>query len=785
MEPGGSFLPSDWEEQWRREKERKNSTMKKGGEEIEKDKQELRRIVAYNNVKMGLTSGAEGRWAECGVGPDDELHTCRCRNHPEDLFLVLESFRESSLLTDLTLTLESGNSFNVHSLLLEAVSPVIAERLREARVQSPASSRHWTILLGSGVDHVGLQGVIEFAYTGRVPPNKEQILSAACALEVPRLLDSCSKNGHLKGGGTEKVHMEDTLKSIQELWANRTGCDVVLNVGGSSFYVHRVVLAASSDYFRGMFTSGMKESAQMSVDLPFLSPPELGALICCSYSGSLQLSWDSVFEIICMALQLQFQLAIKVCLDFMQRELSAASCLDVMSFCEAYGFSELLEEAHDYLERNFWEVSATAKFLDLPADKLLEIICSDGLCAPSELAVFRAVVSWVQANPQERFDKVNLLMKGVRFDLMTFREFREVRAINLRMECSGSKGLELYSSALKEFGLSPQNTQQFRVRHPRDVLVLVGGDQLNPDMGQRIPSREMWFAHSLCSGTGLVREMEWRRLGEIPDQPKFRHGLASLRGSLYVIGGCYFYTKNDMMSSCFSFDPELNSWRKLASMQEVRSNFTVVVHGERLYAIGGDREINTNIDSVEMYNPDSDSWSYVRPLDCALSGHAATVFSGEVYITGGFNCKYVCQASIFTYHPDTGSTHLPDMTHDRAQHCMEALRGRLYVAGGVCNQGTFYTNQLSCEMYNPGAKSWTVFSSLPVPHVGAASAVLEEMIYILGGYCQEDYSESGLVHRFNTSLQRWENMGRVPGAVSDLQACLLRLPQNLRQRLSV
>ncbi|KAM9827426.1 kelch-like protein 33 [Neosynchiropus ocellatus] len=793
MEPGGSLLPPDWEERWRREKERKKSTIKKGGAEIEKDKRELRRIVAYNNMKMGLTGGTEGAQVECGVGPDrigltdpdDELHVCRCRNHPEELFLALESFRESSVLTDLTLTLEDGRYFNVHSLLLEAVSPAIAERLREARAQSPAPSHPWAIPLGSGVDHVGLQGVIEFAYTGQLPPNQDQILSAACALEIPRLLDSCNREGNLKRDGVEKVpldHMKHTLKSIQELWANGTGCDVVLNVDGTSFSVHRVVLAASSDYFRGMFTSGMKESSQTSVDLPFLSPPELGALICCSYSGSLQLSWDCVFEIICMALQLQFQPAINVCLDFMQRELCAASCLDVMSFSEAYGFSELLEEAHDYLERNFWEVSTTAKFLDLPADKLLEILRSDGLCAPSELAVFRAVISWVEADPQERFDKVNLLMEAVRFDLMTFREFREVRAINLRMECSGSKDLELYRSALKEFGLSPRSAQQFRVRHPRDALVLVGGDQLNPDMGQRIPSREMWFANSLCSGTGLVREIEWRRLGEIPDQPKFRHGLASLRGSLYVIGGCYFYTKNDMMNSCFSFDPERNSWRKLASMQAVRSNFAVVVYGERLYAIGGDREINTNVDSVEMYSPDSDSWSFVRPLDCALSGHAAITFSGEVYVTGGFDCKYVCQPSTFTYHPEAGTTYLADMIHDRAQHCVEALRGRLYVAGGVCNLGTFYTDQLSCEMYDPVARAWTAFPSLPVPHVGAASAVLEEMIYILGGYCQEDYSESGLVHRFNTSMQRWENMGRVPGAVSDLQACLLRLPRNLRQR---
>lgn len=173
--------------------------------------------------------------------------------------------------------------------------------------------------------------------------------------------------------------------------------------------------------------------------------------------------------------------------------------------------------------------------------------------------------------------------------------------------------------------------------------------------------------------------------------------------------------------------------------------------------------------------------SFVQPLDQALSGYAVSVVDGGIFISGGFNCKYVCLVSMFLYHPERGTTYLADMAHDRAQHCMDALRGHLYVTGGVCNLRKFYTDQQACEVYNPVTDSWTAFASLPVPHVGAASAVLEEKIYILGGYCQDDYSESGLVHRFDPSTQRWENMGRLPGAVTDIRACLLRLPQHFRQ----
>ncbi|XP_029382548.1 kelch-like protein 33 [Echeneis naucrates] len=791
MEFTRRYLPMEWEERWRREKERRKRVVEEGGEGIERENREFRRIVAYNDARMGLSSGGgENEGSEEGFG--DDGCTCRRESSPHEMFRALKELRDSSLLTDLTLTTEDGSSFHLHSPILAAVSSLIAERLRDVGLDS------WSMSLGAEVDHVGLQAVVEFAYTGAVfSLNKDTVASiraAAQLLGVPRVLDLCTKEERAKEDGRAKKEklkislsapeeMKITRQSVGKLRADRVRCDVILDVNGAVFHAHRVILAASSDYFRGMFTSGMRESQQASISLPFLPACELEALIGFSYSGNLSLSWDCVFEIACTALQLQFPSALLLCLDFMQQEIDASSCLDIASFAEAYGMSELLEEANDFVLRNFWEVSSTAKFQDLQAEKLLDFLCCDGLCVPSELAVFRAVASWIEADPEERLSQAGSLMTAVRFPLMTFREFREVRAINLRMECFGNKEVELYGSALREFGFSHQeNKEQSRVRRPKDALVLVGGDQLNPDMGLRVPSGELWFANSLRSGTGLVKEIEWRRLSEIPDMPKFRHGVAVMEAKLYVFGGCYFYAKDNIMKTAYSYDPLQDGWRRLTDMHEFRSNFSVVANEKRLYAIGGDKEINTNVDSVEMYNPDTDSWSVVHPLDQALSGYAAAAVNGGIFISGGFNCKYVCLPSLLLYHPERGTTYLADMANERAQHCMEALRGRLYVSGGVCNLREFYTDQQACEVYDPVTDSWTAFASLPVPHVGAASAILEEKIYILGGYCQDDYSESGLVHRFDPGRQQWENMGKLPGAVTDLRACLLRLPQHFRHQ---
>uniref|UniRef100_H3CPQ3 Si:ch211-63p21.8 n=1 Tax=Tetraodon nigroviridis TaxID=99883 RepID=H3CPQ3_TETNG len=538
--------------------------------------------------------------------------------------------------------------------------------------------------------------------------------------------------------------------------------DVILDVGGASFHAHKVLLAASSDYFRGMFTSGMRESRQSRVALRFQSASEIAALISCSYDGTLPLSWDCVFEITCTALQLQFQQALALCLRFLKENIEVTSCLDVASFAEAYGASEL-EEANDFILRNFWEVSETAKFQDLTAEKLLEIIGQDGLCVPTELAVFRAVSSWIEADPRERVRHAGALMTGVRFPLMTFREFREVRAINLRMECLADDEVGAERVRIPEQS-SPCPTPQGRPPPGR-------GDRMSPEGGAALPAGTC----GLQTPYTAAREMEWRRLGQMPDRPRFRHGVAAAAGRLYVVGGCFFYTKDDIMKSAYSYDPFQNCWKQLADM----SNFCAVAHGGGLYAIGGDKEINTNIDSVEMYNLETDSWSYVHSLPQALSGHGVSVTHAGIFISGGFNSKYECLPSTFLYDPASGATPLADMASERALHCMEALQGRLYVAGGVRNLRKFYTDQLACEVYDPGTDTWTAVATLPVPHVGAASAVLEGKIYILGGYSQDDYAESGLVHRFDPCTQRWQSMGTLPGAIIDVRACLLRLPQHL------
>uniref|UniRef100_A0A3Q0QRQ2 BACK domain-containing protein n=1 Tax=Amphilophus citrinellus TaxID=61819 RepID=A0A3Q0QRQ2_AMPCI len=239
--------------------------------------------------------------------------------------------------------------------------------------------------LGPEVDDVGLEAILEFAYTGQMPSlnkdNVDKIKAAAQILGAPRVLDLCTEEEEksTKTGGQKKresispaQQLMISLQSIKQLWLDRVGCDVIL----------------------------------------------------------------------------EYQPALYLCFNFLCREMNLESCLDVASFAEAYEMAQLLEVAEDFVLRHFQMVACTSKFKDLSAKQLLKYLNSKSLCVPSELVVFKAVVTWIQAKPKIRLRLAQELMKTVHFPLMTFKEFKEVRSQTI---WSNPKLAALYEKIFEDF----------------------------------------------------------------------------------------------------------------------------------------------------------------------------------------------------------------------------------------------------------------------------------------------------------------------------------------------
>lgn len=196
--------------------------------------------------------------AECSVDGDEDssdedvVKVYHKEDFVTDLFCTLTEFRDRHLLTDLILATVDGKSVHVHAPVLAAVSSHIRASLNESKMENMRANeskeggiKRRSLSLGPEVDHIGLEAVVEFAYTGLIPSLRmdtvHQIRAVAESLGAIRVLDLCTeeeeRSKNTEGQRKENLisaeeQMVINLQSIKQLWTDRVGCDVTLEVLG-------------------------------------------------------------------------------------------------------------------------------------------------------------------------------------------------------------------------------------------------------------------------------------------------------------------------------------------------------------------------------------------------------------------------------------------------------------------------------------------------------------------------------------------------------------------------
>ncbi|XP_019487913.1 PREDICTED: kelch-like protein 33 isoform X2 [Hipposideros armiger] len=689
----------------------------------------------------------------------------RSEEHPSQFFAEAQRLREQRLLLDEEVSV-GGRVYGVHRVILAAVSSLFRGRL-----QSGIAPR---LLFSLDLVPRAWEAVLTFAYEGVLGPAPlEDVLIAAEALGAPRVKAAAQRKRERAGSAqddeqqpSQAEELRESLRSIELLYKEGVGCDLELEAGGYRLWVHRAALACGSEFFGAMFLSGMKESQGTEVSLHTISAQDLRLLVSFAYSGVVRARWPGLLRAAQAALQYQSASCLALCQRALARGLSPARCLALFPMAEVPGLERLWSKARHYLLTHLPAVVLCPTFPSLPAACLAELLDSDELHMQEELEAFMAARCWLAANPETQESEAKALLRCVRFGRMSTRELRRVRAAGLPPPLS--------QDLLHQLIVESEIPGQQRRREPNQALVVIGGDGLSSNMAVRQPSRGVWWARAFCCGMGLVRTVEWGRLPALPAPGRFRHGAVSLAGSeLYVCGGQDFYSHSNILASTLRWKPSQEDWEEMAPLRQARSFFPLVVLDGLLYALGG-RVNGVALDSVETYNPELNVWRPAPALPAPRFAHAAAVLEGQLYISGGCNRSHQCLTSLLHYDPklEKPGTLLNPMGVPRAGHVMAALSGRLYVAGGLSESGDL----LSFEAYDLRTDSWTHLASLPSPHVGAACAVLEGELLVLGGYSHRTYAISHLIHAYSPGLGRWLCLGTLPRPRAEMPACILTLP---------
>ena len=91
-------------------------------------------------------------------------------------------------------------------------------------------------------------------------------------------------------------------------------------------------------------------------------------------------------------------------------------------------------------------------------------------------------------------------------------------------------------------------------------------------------------------------------------------------------------------------------WKHMEQMQKARAQFTAVSCHNAIYAIGGYSSKKT-MKSVKKYDPEVDKWSYVSSMNFERRKHAACVVDGKIIIVGEVDAEGDAIHEIECYDP--------------------------------------------------------------------------------------------------------------------------------------
>ena len=418
-------------------------------------------------------------------------------------------------------------------------------------------------------------------------------------------------------------HPKMLLESIACLRKTNELCDVVLNVGNSKIRAHKIILSASSPYFRAMFCSELAESKQTEVTIKDIDENAMEILIDFCYTSKITVDEKSVQTVLPAACLLQLQEVQDYCSEFLRSQLDPSNCLGIRAFADTHSCGELLRIADKYMQNNFIDVAEQDEFLLLPVAQLLEIISSDELNIRNEEQVYQAVMHWISHDIPDRKPHLSLLLSHVRLPLLDTK-FLVTRVGNEPLIKQDQSCRDLIDEA-KDYHLLPQERsliQSARTK-PRkpfvtgEVLFAVGGWC----SGDAISSVEMYDPQT-CNEWRTVAPMSKRRCGV---------GVGVLNQQIYAIGG---HDGQSYLNSVERFDPVANQWFSDVAPTTTRTSVGVAVLDEYLYAVGGQDGVSC-LNIVEKYDLQANKWSRVAPMTSKRLGLALVVLGNYLYAIGG------------------------------------------------------------------------------------------------------------------------------------------------------
>ncbi|MEO0838853.1 MAG: kelch repeat-containing protein [Cyanobacteria bacterium J06643_5] len=321
-----------------------------------------------------------------------------------------------------------------------------------------------------------------------------------------------------------------------------------------------------------------------------------------------------------------------------------------------------------------------------------------------------------------------------------------------------SSGDNITRVGLTQDGLAPLSTSTL-AENFIDPLPIAMGENGTPLEG-------MFFVGEFNGGRVSVMESLgiWRN--DLPDAPNsvLDAGSAVINDKLYMVGGktsgghisnVYVYEPGD------PFDSADDIWSNAPDLPGAAvENPAVVDFGGKLYSFGGSTApFSGAVDNAFVFDPATNSWTPLPSMPTARGGANAEVLDGKIYVVGGLANDGSSVDTVEVFDPVTGTWSTQASLQTRRDNPGAAVvNDLLYVFGGRTRNtdGTTIDGALSTmEIFDPSASQWTFGAPMPNGRRTMSVGTLNDKIQVIGG---EGNTSQSFHEEYNPATGAWRSL---------------------------
>ena len=554
----------------------------------------------------------------------------------------------------------------------------------------------------------------------------------SCLILLANSLGSLYHKAIMTFPNAKRIKVDDVNENqslqdrLQDQRKSKKFCDITLQAENEEFPCHKNVLAAYSDYFFKMFSIDMKEKHSKTIMIKNVTAKAMKEVLNCIYTGTFELSEESLNEILYAASLMQVDVMLKKCGNYMEEILTNSNCFFISCLAETYSLVGLAETVEINLMDEYMFASHPCHpcILQFGFDQIESILASKEVEVPDEKQVFDFIVDWVNYHPKERKEYFLRLFQLVRLQFISVEDLKESVLQNPLVK-EVKECCDLIASACA-FHASPSI---YAAQDPRDCYIR------EADTVMLLPYEKSYHTVYIDEA-GSKRWQKLRFHGLTDDTVLKGCGVAvcSEKSQVMVCGGI---KENQTSAQVLRFDSV--RWLPMESLQEARCGAACVFHKDTLFVFGGETSpISTSADSANTqssggfsttFEKHSSKWKRFE-FPFKRSYFAAVSTNECIYLIGGYTlkhhddniagnqetvCKEVCNDCIAYFPTSNTFEKVAGLNHARACFGCEKFWYDIIVVGGIGLNGSHLK---SIEYKNCQDKSsvWTTFfwDELPI-----------------------------------------------------------------------